>query len=71
VKPGDAGFGTELAKVIACKGAVKAGQRLTTPEMESIINRLFACKEPYFCPHGRPAIIKITVEDLERRFGRT
>jgi DNA mismatch repair protein MutL len=71
VKPGDAGIETELAKVVACKGAVKAGQRLTTPEMESIINRLFACKEPYFCPHGRPAIIKITVEDLERRFGRT
>jgi DNA mismatch repair protein MutL len=71
VKPGDAGIETELAKVVACKGAVKAGQRLTSPEMESIINRLFACKEPYFCPHGRPAIIKITVEDLERRFGRT
>jgi len=71
VKPGDAGIETELAKVVACKGAVKAGQRLTAPEMESIINRLFACKEPYFCPHGRPAIIKITVEDLERRFGRT
>jgi len=71
VKPGDAGIETELAKVLACKGAVKAGQRLTTPEMESIINRLFACKEPYFCPHGRPAIIKITVEELERRFGRT
>jgi len=71
VKPGDAGIETELAKVIACKGAVKAGQRLTAPEMESIINRLFACKEPYFCPHGRPAIIKVTVAELERRFGRT
>jgi len=71
VKPGDAGIESEMAKVVACKGAVKAGQRLTTPEMESIINRLFACKEPYFCPHGRPAIIKITVEELERRFGRT
>jgi DNA mismatch repair protein MutL len=71
VKPGDAGAEAELAKVVACKGAVKAGQRLTAPEMESLINRLFACKEPYFCPHGRPAIIKITVEELERRFGRT
>jgi DNA mismatch repair protein MutL len=71
VKPGDAAVETELAKVVACKGAVKAGQRLAPPEMESIINRLFACREPYFCPHGRPAIIKITIEDLERRFGRT
>lgn len=60
----------ELAKVMACKGAVKAGQRLSPPEMESLINRLFACTEPYFCPHGRPAIIKITAEELARRFGR-
>jgi DNA mismatch repair protein MutL len=60
----------ELAKVMACKGAVKAGQRLSQQEMESLINRLFACSEPYFCPHGRPAIIKITAEELDRRFGR-
>lgn len=61
----------ELAKLVACKAAVKAGQRLAAPEMESLINRLFACREPYFCPHGRPAIIKITVAELDRRFGRT
>lgn len=60
----------ELAKLLACKGAVKAGQRLTQDEMVSLINRLFACREPYFCPHGRPVIIKMTIEDLERRFGR-
>jgi DNA mismatch repair protein MutL len=60
----------ELAKLIACKGAIKAGQRLRPEEMQSLINRLFLCAEPYFCPHGRPAIIKITLEDLERRFGR-
>ncbi len=60
----------DLAKLIACRGAIKAGQRLTTEEMESLINCLFACQEPYFCPHGRPVIIKITLEDLERRFGR-
>jgi DNA mismatch repair protein MutL len=66
-----AGLETELAKLVACKAAVKAGQRMAPAEMESLINRLFACKEPYFCPHGRPAIIKVTIEDLERRFGRT
>jgi DNA mismatch repair protein MutL len=60
----------ELVKLIACKGAVKSGQRLRAEEMRSLINRLFLCTEPYFCPHGRPAIIKITLEDLERRFGR-
>jgi DNA mismatch repair protein MutL len=71
VGSGAANIEIELARLIACKAAVKAGQRLAIPEMESLINRLFACKEPYFCPHGRPAVIKITIEDLERRFGRT
>jgi len=61
----------ELAKLVACKAAVKAGQRLSASEMESLINRLFQCKEPHFCPHGRPAIIKVSLEELERRFGRT
>ncbi|MGQ9678648.1 MAG: DNA mismatch repair endonuclease MutL [bacterium] len=60
----------ELSKLLACKGAVKAGQRLTQDEMISLINRLFACREPYFCPHGRPVIIKVSIEDLDRRFGR-
>jgi DNA mismatch repair protein MutL len=67
----DRGKQDEVAKLIACKGAVKAGQRLTPLEMESLLNRLFACAEPYFCPHGRPIIIKITLEDLFKRFGRT
>jgi DNA mismatch repair protein MutL len=61
----------ELAKTIACKGAVKAGQQLAQSEMESLINRLFSCRNPFFCPHGRPAVIRVSLEDLERRFGRT
>lgn len=60
----------EIAKVVACKSAVKAGQPLAQEEIESLINRLFACENPYFCPHGRPIIIKISLEDLEKRFGR-
>lgn len=61
----------EVAKAMACKGAIKAGQKLSAQEMESLINRLFACREPYFCPHGRPAILKVTLEELDRKFGRT
>lgn len=60
----------EIAKVVACKSSVKAGQPLSQPEIESLINRLFACQNPYFCPHGRPIIIKISLEDLAKRFGR-
>jgi len=61
----------EVAKLMSCKGAIKAGQKLSQQEMESLINRLFACREPYFCPHGRPAILKVTLEELDRKFGRS
>ncbi len=57
-------------KTIACKAAVKAGEPLSTEEMMSLINQLFHCKNPYFCPHGRPTIIKLSLEELERKFGR-
>jgi DNA mismatch repair protein MutL len=60
----------EIAKQIACKGAIKANQRLSQPEMEALINKLFACKDPYFCPHGRPTIIKMTRDELDKKFGR-
>ncbi|MCX8015299.1 MAG: hypothetical protein N2748_04695, partial [candidate division WOR-3 bacterium] len=60
----------EIAKQIACHGAVKANQRFSQPEMEALINKLFACQDPYFCPHGRPTIIRIPKEELDKKFGR-
>lgn len=59
-----------LARCYACHGAIKAGQPLSQEEMNRLIDRLFATSSPYLDPHGRPAIIKITLDDLERRFGR-
>lgn len=60
-----------VAKLIACKSAVKAEAKLNDEEMRFLINRLFKCENPYFCPHGRPTILKITNEELARKFGRT
>jgi DNA mismatch repair protein MutL len=60
-----------LAKSFACKAAIKAGDRLTTTEMLVLIDQLFATQMPYVCPHGRPIVVKISVEELDRRFGRT
>ena len=60
-----------LAKSFACKAAIKAGDRLNVPEMISLIDQLFATEMPYVCPHGRPVIIKIAIEELDKRFGRT
>lgn len=63
-------FRDGLAKSVACKSAVKAGQKMSRKEMLALINDLFACDVPYFCPHGRPVIIKMTLHELERRFKR-
>lgn len=59
-----------VARSFACHAAIKAGQPLSQEEMNRLIDRLFATSSPYLDPHGRPAVIKLTLEDLERRFGR-
>ncbi len=63
-------FQDSLAKSIACKAAIKAGKKLSRKEMLNLINDLFACHTPYFCPHGRPLIIKMTITDFEKKFKR-
>jgi len=63
-------FRDSIAKSVACKTAIKAGQKMGKKEMLTLINDLFACEVPYFCPHGRPVIIKMTLEDFEKRFKR-
>ena len=64
-------FRDTLAKSYACHASIKLHQKLSKKEMLELINRLFACKNPFFCPHGRPTIIEITFEELKKRFKRT
>jgi DNA mismatch repair protein MutL len=59
-----------IAMTFACKGAIKAGQRLTPTEMTELFDRLFETELPYHDVHGRPTIVRLSVEELERRFGR-
>ncbi|HYQ86768.1 MAG TPA: DNA mismatch repair endonuclease MutL [Bacteroidota bacterium] len=61
----------KLAKSFSCRAAVKAGDPLTPPEMRSLLDQLFATKVPYVCPHGRPVMIKFSLAELDRKFGRT
>lgn len=61
------------ARIIAriCKrAAVKAGQLLSSEEQAALITDLEACDSPRTCPHGRPTMIHISVDLLERQFGR-
>jgi DNA mismatch repair protein MutL len=62
------------AKVIArvCKrAAVKAGMSLSPDEQSALLRDLEACQSPRTCPHGRPTMIHLSIDLLERQFGRT
>ena len=59
-----------VASAFACKAAIKSGDPLNLMEMASLMDQLFATREPYFCPHGRPIIINLPLEELDKRFGR-
>lgn len=58
------------AKLVACKSAIKSGTPLTYEEMESLVKQLLTANNPYFCPHGRPTMIRMTNEELSRKFGK-
>ena len=55
---------------VACKAAVKAGMKLSKEEVDSIIKGLLKLPNPFSCPHGRPTIIKMTKNDIEKKFSR-
>lgn len=62
------------AKIVGrvCKrAAVKAGQVLSTDEQKALLRDLEACQSPRTCPHGRPTMIHLSIDLLERQFGRT
>lgn len=58
------------AALVACKGAVKAGERLAPETMHELLRRLADAQNPFACPHGRPIIVEINQAELERRFLR-
>lgn len=60
----------KIAAAFACKNAIKSGEILNQVEMHKLIDQLFACESPFFCPHGRPVIITIELEELDRKFKR-
>jgi DNA mismatch repair protein MutL len=59
-----------VARLFACKAAIKAGQPLAPNEMTELIDRLFATRLPYDDVHGRPAVLQVIIDDIQRHFGR-
>jgi DNA mismatch repair protein MutL len=60
----------KIAAAFSCKNAIKSGEKLTQTEMSSLIDQLFATKEPYFCPHGRPVIVTLSLDEIDKKFKR-
>ena len=54
---------------MSCKGAIKAGQKLDISEMQNMVRRIHEVGK-YTCPHGRPIILKLSKNDLDKMFGR-
>ena len=55
---------------IACKAAVKANMALTKEEVDNLMKQLLVLPNPFTCPHGRPTAIRMTKNDIERKFSR-
>jgi DNA mismatch repair protein MutL len=60
----------KLAARVCKRMAVKAGQGLSSEEQRALLHDLEACDSPRTCPHGRPTMIHLSVDMLERQFGR-
>ena len=60
----------KLVASYACRSAIKAGQRLSVEEMKLLADQLFAVDNPYSCPHGRPTIHRLSLDEIERWFHR-
>lgn len=62
----------KIEKIIraACRSSIKAGDTISAGEALNLIEELYACESPNTCPHGRPTILKISRQELEKHFSR-
>ncbi len=63
-------FRDEILSVMACHPAIKVNRRLDHREMEALLNDLFRCRMPHTCPHGRPTIVRFSLDEIKKMFKR-
>ncbi len=61
----------KIVQLMACKGAVKAGQHLAAQEIQSLLEQRKTDITTNFCPHGRPTALEFKITELEKQFKRT
>jgi DNA mismatch repair protein MutL len=59
-----------LLTVMACHGAIRAGQRLQEEEMRMLLQNLAQTPRPFTCPHGRPVLLNVALAEIEKKFLR-
>ncbi len=60
----------ELAAALSCRSAIKVNHSLTADEQIVLLKDLIGTENPYRCPHGRPIVLRLSQEEMERRLGR-
>jgi DNA mismatch repair protein MutL len=70
IPPTRDGLVAELLHMVACKAAVKAGDRLSPEEIAALLDRRDLVADSHHCPHGRPTALVFTKAELEKQFGR-
>ena len=60
----------ERVASMSCKAAVKGNNRLSLPEVKTLIDDLLKLDNPYHCPHGRPTMISFSEYELAKKFKR-
>jgi DNA mismatch repair protein MutL len=69
-KPQERDLLDELLHMMACKAAVKAGDRLTREEINALLEHRDYCRDAHHCPHGRPTALVFSREELDKKFKR-
>jgi DNA mismatch repair protein MutL len=61
----------KITRIIACRGAIKAGTVCSQEQCQRIVNQIRYVENPFTCPHGRPTMIRFTRAELDTLFRRT